>query len=98
MLAKNLPWSEKWWKIPFRLGLDAISAWKGLLSGDAGYFVAICKAHLAFAGWCIRGPHKKVQVPKRALGQLHGVFSQNLVWQHFALGKKKFSDVIKTVQ
>jgi GT2 family glycosyltransferase len=29
MLYKNLPWSQKWWKIPFRIFLDSVSAWKG---------------------------------------------------------------------
>ena len=48
MLAKNLPPSEKWWKIPYRMMLDYISAFKGLLSGDGGYFIAIFTAHLGF--------------------------------------------------
>ena len=39
MLAKNLPWSQKWWKIPFRIFLDNISAIKGLFTGDGGYFL-----------------------------------------------------------
>ncbi|MEJ0106691.1 MAG: glycosyltransferase family 2 protein [Bacteroidota bacterium] len=48
MLYKNLPASQKWWKIPFRIFLDIISACKGLLAGDAGYFLAILRAHVAF--------------------------------------------------
>ncbi|MFX9593199.1 hypothetical protein ABTO86_19505, partial [Acinetobacter baumannii] len=34
MLCKNLPLTHLWWKLPFRFLLDAVSAWKGLLSGD----------------------------------------------------------------
>lgn len=95
MLAKNLHWSE-WWKIPYRQALDALSAWKGLLSGDAGYFIAIVKAHIAFAGWVVGGRRQQVAAPRLRLGQLAGVFGRNLVWQHFVLGRKKFSDVVKT--
>ena len=53
MLYKNLPWSEKWWKIPFRISLDTISAWKGLLTGDGGYFLAILRAHFSFYKWVL---------------------------------------------
>ena len=48
MLSKNLPWSQKWWKIPFRIFLDAVSAWKGLFTGDGGYFIAIIKSPFCF--------------------------------------------------
>ena len=48
MLSKNLPITTALWKIPVRLLLDALSAWRGLLSGDRGYFIAICKAHAHF--------------------------------------------------
>ena len=51
LLAKNLPWSESWWKIPYRLFLDQVSAIKGLFTGDVGYFLAIVEAHLAFFYW-----------------------------------------------
>ena len=39
MLSKNLPFSKKIGVIPVRNLLDAISAWKGLLTGDGGYFI-----------------------------------------------------------
>ena len=48
MLYKNLPWSQKWWKIPFRIFLDAVSALKGLFIGDGGYFLSILRAHFSF--------------------------------------------------
>lgn len=96
MLAKNLPWSEKWWKIPFRQMLDALSAWKGLLSGDGGYFIAIVKAHIAFARWVFFGSRQWVPLQRKPLTQLQGVLRRNLVWQHFVLAKKKFSEVVKS--
>lgn len=96
MLAKNLPWNEKWWKIPFRIGLDALSAWKGLLSGDGGYFVAIVKAHIAFVAWMLMGSRQWKPRKRRPLRSFSAVLQKNLVWQHFALGKKKFSEVVKS--
>lgn len=94
MLAKNLHWSEKWWKIPFRLMLDQVSALKGLLSGDGGYFVAIIQAHLAFYRWLMFGSRSEAQpVSKKKLSRLKGVYNGNLVWQHFVVHKKTFRSI-----
>ncbi len=94
MLYKNLPWSQKWWKIPFRIFLDAVSAWKGLFMGDGGYFLAILRAHLSFIKWML--VEKKQSIfPVRRTGELAGLYKGNLVWQHFIKGKKYFSQLIK---
>ena len=93
MLAKNLPWSEKWWKIPYRIMLDNISAVKGLLSGDAGYFFALLQAHWAFYDWLLlkrkRGGYKR-----KKISNLKGTYPSNIVWQHFVKGKKRFSEIV----
>ena len=94
MLAKNLPWSQKWWKIPFRIFLDLVSAVKGLLIGDGGYFIAIIRAHLAFVKWILFMQHKSV-FPQKKNKELHAVYNGNLVWQHFVKKKKFFSQIIK---
>lgn len=94
MLYKNLPWSQKWWKIPFRLMLDAISAWKGLLKGDEGYFLAILRGHLGFVKWLFFKKRESVFPEKRG-GHLSGLYKGNVVWQHFANKKKYFSEIIK---
>ena len=71
MLSKNLPLARRLWVMPVRNFLDAVSAWKGLLSGDGGYFIAILRAHAAFVKWWIfyRGksliPEKKSRKLKR---------------------------------
>lgn len=96
MLAKNLPWSEKWWKIPYRLMLDHLSAGKGLLSGEVGYFVAIVEAHFAFLYWIIFGDKKWKPVVRKKLHLLAGVYRGNLVWQHFVLKKKFFTQIVRT--
>ena len=94
MLAKNLHRSEKWWKIPYRLLLDQVSAVKGLLAGDGGYFISIIDAHFAFVYWIIFGNKKWKPKNKRKLTALEGVFKGNLVWEHFLLKKKTFNQIV----
>ena len=94
MLFKNLPFIEKLWKIPFRISLDALSAWKGLLIGDGGYFLAILRAHLSFLKW-ILFKQSKSKFPLRSTAALSGKLNGNLVWFHFALKKKYFSEIIQ---
>lgn len=94
MLFKNLPWSQKWWKIPVRVFFDMVSAWKGLLTGDGGYFIAILRAHLAFAKWLLFKRHRSM-FPMKKTGRLNGLYKGNMVWQHFVKGKKFFSEIIK---
>lgn len=93
MLTKNLPLSKKWRIIPVRILLDAVSAWKGLLSGDAGYFAAIVRAHWAYAGWCLF--HRRESVfPRARGGHLSGYLRKNVVWLHFAKKKNYFSSIV----
>jgi GT2 family glycosyltransferase len=93
LLAKNLPLSENIWKTPYRLFLDHLSAWKGLFSGDAGYFIAINKAHLAYLRWFFVGKKERKPVRKRHLKELNGVYKGNIVWEHFVKHKNSFKDV-----
>ena len=94
MLAKNLPWSEKWWKIPYRIFLDQVSALKGLVAGEGGYFVSILDAHLAFVYWILFHA-KKGNGKRRKINRLAGVYHHNIVWQHFVKKKKKFSEIVQ---
>ena len=93
MLYKNLPWAQRWWKIPFRIFLDTISAWKGLFTGDGGYFLAILRAHFSFYKWILFKQDQSV-FPAKKTGKLEGTYKGNLVWQHFVKGKKYFSQLI----
>ena len=93
MISKNMPLSKKIWVVPVRNLLDAVSAWKGLLTGDAGYFIAILRAHLAFLKWWLF--HKKESVfPANKKGTLTGHLQKNMVWQHFVKKKKYFSEIV----
>lgn len=94
MLGKNLHWSEKLWKLPLRFTLDAISAWKGLFTGDAAFFRAIVKAHWAVIGiWWKGGGQKNRQKPK-AMKQLEGVYHGTIVWKYFIRKQTRFQEII----
>lgn len=94
LLFKNLPLSEKWWKIPFRMMLDQVAALKMLLSGDGGYFIAVIKAHLAFINWIFFQKKRSGAYQRKKLTLLDGVFNGNIVWQHFVEKKKTFKEIV----
>ena len=94
MLCKNLPFSEKCWKLPLRFLLDAISAWKGLLTGDTDFFRAIVKAHWAVVRWWIFAKKQQVK-EKKPMSSLGGVFKGAIVWQHFIRNKRFFREIVE---
>ncbi len=94
MLSKNLPLSKKLWVMPVRSFLDAVSAWKGLLSGDGGYFVAIIRAHLAFLKWWLLYQNKSV-FPKTKNKTVSGFLPKNIAWLHFVKKKKYFREIVE---
>ena len=93
MMCKNLPIAELAWKLPFRFALDAISAWKGLLSGDGYFFTAIVKAHFAVFGYVLGGKIKRSIHPK-SLISLDGVYPGSLVYQYFLKKKQYFNKIV----
>jgi GT2 family glycosyltransferase len=93
MLYKNLSFAEAAWIIPARFALDAISAWKNLLSGQPSFFIAIMKSHFAFMGWIFKG-RKTALYPIKSNVKPTGVFRGSVVWQHFVKGKTKFLEII----
>lgn len=93
MLSKNLTYSKKIWILPIRTFLDAVSAWKGLLSGDGGYFIAIVRAHAAFYKWWLFYQKKSV-FPATKKATLSGYLHKNMVWLHFVKKKKRFDEIV----
>jgi GT2 family glycosyltransferase len=93
MICKNLPSNELIWKLPFRIVLDSISAWKGLLNGDIWFFTAIIRAHLGFFYWLISRfrPSQNTRISMASLG---GVYNQSVVWNYFINQKKRFVEII----
>lgn len=93
MLAKNLSFGNAVWKIPVRVCLDIISALRGLLSGDAGYFFSIFKAHLHFAGWMLWN-RKHATFAIRKEGKPAGFYDHSVIWAHFVQRKTAFSEIV----
>ena len=93
MLSKNLPLSKKIWVMPVRNLLDGVSAWKGLINGDGGYFIAILRAQLAFIKWWLFYKKKSV-FPEHRNNPLMGFLKKNMAWQHFVKKKKAFSEIV----
>ena len=93
MLYKNMPWYNAVWKIPVRLVLNSMAACKSLFSGDAGYFLAIAKAHRHFIRWILF--HKKESLfVKNKTGKLQGWYRGCIVWDYFISEKKSFLEIV----
>ncbi len=95
MLAKNLPSNERWWKIPLRILLDNVSAFKGLLSGDPGYFLAIMNAHFSFFYWLLFKRKQNRNFKEQKLVHFKGLYKGNIAWQHFVKKKIRFSQIVR---
>ena len=93
MLSKNLPLSKKLWVMPVRNLLDGLSAWKGLLSGDGGYFIAVTRAQVAFLKWWLFHRHKSI-FPETRKRPLKGFLDRNIIWQHFIKKRKYFTEIV----
>ena len=93
MLAKNLSFGTALWKIPFRMGLDGLSAWRGLFSGDTGYFVAVIKSHFHFLGWLLFQKKRSVFAKKHD-GKVNGWYKGSVVWAYFMKKKKTFTEIV----
>lgn len=93
MLSKNLPLSAALWKIPFRILLDIISAYKSLFSGNVIYFKAVAKAHAGFIKWRLFYRNKSNYSGNRK-AKLTGWYAHSIIWDHFIKGKKTFKEII----
>lgn len=93
MLFKNLPISQLWYKLPFRMVLDGIAAIRSLLGGRPKELAVIFKAHIHFYAALPTLNAKRVtiqQSKKRTI--LKPVL---MIWHYFILRRKKYSDIIK---
>lgn len=93
MLAKNLSSSESFWKIPFRMSLDILAAYKNLFAGEGAAFYAIAKAHWHFYKWLVSTKIK----PFKSKGLRHpvsGMWSGLIIWDYYIKKKKTFSEVV----
>lgn len=95
ILWKHLPLQERCWKLPLRFALDAISAWKNLLAGNPGYFVAIAKAHAGLFHWWIT-QRRKARMPLQRQGPLDGYYTGSIVWEYFVKRRHTFAEIVSS--
>jgi len=93
MLWKNLDGFNRYLILTARFLLDAVSAWKNLLSGQPSYFIAVMNAHVGFFKWLLLTP-KSVTVPVPLNISLTGLYKGSIVWQHFIKKKTRFSEIV----
>jgi hypothetical protein len=93
MLLKNLPLAEALWKIPLRVLLDWIFAFKRLIEKDGASFAAIFKAHASVVKWIIVNPGYS-KLPSKKINSIPGAFKGSLVWAYYFRRKKHFSEII----
>ena len=92
MLAQHWSGKEILWKIPLRFLLDAASAWKNLLSGNPGYWLAVARAHFAFCSWAIR--HGTILFKNSSSMNHRGIYKGSVVWKYFFQKKRHFSQIV----
>jgi GT2 family glycosyltransferase len=94
MLSKNMRTGELLWKIPYRIMLDTVSAWKNIFIGEPSYFIAVAMAHMAYAKWLVIGRSGSL-FPVRRNKKLSGLYHGNIAWEHFIKGKKGFREIVE---
>lgn len=91
LLLKNLPASQVWYKIPLRLALDHVAAYKFLFEGRKEDFKAIARAHRDFVLHFNHWRKKRYQHQRKTY--LPGVFDGSIVWKYFVMKQNRFSQI-----
>lgn len=94
MLSKNWPASEKWWRMPVRIGLDTAAAYRALLKGDSGYWWAVAKAHKDYVVWLFKG-RPGALLPVKNQGNWEGYWRGSMVYAALLKKKEKFDQIVK---
>jgi GT2 family glycosyltransferase len=97
MMTKNLPFWTMLWKVSARMWLDAIAAWRAILSFKFNEYYPIAKAHIHFFNGCLNGKwfKKRKQANQYTVAppNITGIYGRSMVWDYFIKGKKKFTDL-----
>lgn len=94
LLLKNERAGKLLWFLPFRLVLDGVAAFHYILKGQFKSFATIIKAHFHFYGSLGMWLRKRREAKRhRTHRNTCGIYPGSIVWQYFALRKKKFSQL-----
>lgn len=92
-LVKNLPLGQLWWKLPVRMVLDGVAGLHYFIKGQWSNTFAILKAHVYFYRGMRTWFGKRKSAMPGARPGLTGIFPGSIVFAHYVLRKKKFSDL-----
>ena len=93
MMTKNLPLIESLWKIPLRILLDMIAAYRSLVDANFSTFISIASAHMHYIQWLFIGK-RGTKLPKIKMNKLPGVYDGSIAWKYFVKSKKTFSEIV----
>jgi GT2 family glycosyltransferase len=97
MITKNMPLSEKIWKLPLRIGLDKLAAFRALLSGDTEFFAGVLKGLWHYLGWVFSRKSKN-NFTKGDIKKFGGKYNGSLIWAYFIRKKKTFGEIVSQTQ
>lgn len=94
LMLKNECASRLLWLLPWRMVLDGVAAMQLLAKGQVKSVATIFKAHMNFYGslgkWL---RHRKAAQATVIRPNRRGIYPRSIVWDYFAKGRKKFSDL-----
>lgn len=99
LLHKNLPSTQLVWKMPLRILLDIVAAYRELFDGRPQIFKAIAKAHghyfmrLFFWQKRRKATQQLIQQNEIAENNTQTIYPKSIVWQYFVIKKKRFSEI-----
>lgn len=94
MLYKNLPDNELRHVMRMRTLLDYVAAFQALLAGRKGDFKAILKGRKAFKQWLPEYKEIRETIQNgRQTADITGIYHRSILWQYYAKGHKKFSEL-----
>jgi GT2 family glycosyltransferase len=94
MLLKNLPGNEVWWKLPWRMLLDQVAAFRALIKGNPKEFSAIFRAHMQFlAGLGQWIKKRRLARPMIKNPNRKGVYPGSVVADYFLRRKHTFKEI-----
>lgn len=94
MLYKNLPDSELRHVMRVRAVLDYVAAFQALASGRTGDFKAIINGRKAFKKWLPEYRTVRAEIQSmRKTDDIKGFYRHSILWQYYAKGHKKYSEL-----
>jgi GT2 family glycosyltransferase len=91
LIYKNFRTSELILKLPTRILLDYLAAFRFLLSGEGEHALAILKAHYFFIQSMGNLTQKRKLLPNSAVENRVGSYDGSIVWDFFIRGKKSIT-------